>query len=385
MTKKLDLLESSNYPKEYEEALIELDKAALRSKIAQSSKTQVFHRKGYWKYLINIKLNIPFFEVINNGIRRDSNKLIASNLGEYISITCNGDIHIAIDQIDIFTRSISFWIGKNNEHELLRNLQQLCSYLRDICTVISRHKVRADRYKINKDSSTKYLATKGFCLLCSQPSSLINQYRCDLHIKAKTTEAQIRKIQRIINNAYINLNLYKGLGYYNELENKEALSNKSLLQELNIIDKKYNRSKDESFRERCFYLEGWAKHQAIQQNFALDLELIEKYSLQKNQKEALTTNEIMTLANSVINICRKYEHTRTLFDHSLQTSFHFDLSKPDTFNFNNILLSGKEKENKKTKYHISRSITVLMREAQFCLIRKASKKGVDEINFGDIK
>tara|TARA_R110000737_G_scaffold353479_1_gene405944 strand:- start:5645 stop:6781 length:1137 start_codon:yes stop_codon:yes gene_type:complete len=374
MTKKLDLLEFSNYPKEHEEALITLDKAALKSEIAQSPKAQVFHREGYWKYLVNIKLEIPFFEVINDGIRRDSNKLLAASLGEYISIICKGDINKAIDQIDIFTRSVSFWIDKNNEHELLKNLQQLCRYLRDICKVISRHKVRADRYIKNAEPSIRDLATKGFCLLCSQPSSLRNEHRCDLHIKSKTTETQIRKIQRFINNAYINLNLYKKLGYYNELENREKMTNTSLLKELNVIDKKYKIKKDESFRERCFYLEGWVKHLPIQQNFVRDIELLEETCLQKDQKSTISVAELKILSDSIIGICRKYEHTRALFDHSTIATFHFDLSEPNIFNFNRILLSNKANIHDITKENVSEIITVLIREAQFCLIRKASNK-----------
>jgi hypothetical protein len=386
MMKKLDLLEYSNYPKEYEEALIKLDKAALKSEVAQSPKAQVFHRDGYWTYLVNIKLNIPFFEVINDGIRQDSNRLLAATLGEYISITCNGDINTAIDQVDIFTRSVSFWIDKNNEHNLLKNLQQLCGYLRDIYTVISRHKVIGDRYKKNEEPSIIDLATKGFCLLCSQPSSLKNEFRCDFHIKSKTTGTQIRKIQRIINNSYINLNLYKKLGYYNELENIEKMTNTSLIKELNVIDKKYKTSKNESFRARCFYLEAWAKHLPTQQNFVREIEFFEEHCLQKNQKTTISVAELKILSGSIIGICRKYEHTRALFDHSTISTFHFDLSQSNIFNFNKILLSSKANTDDITKEKVSEIITALIRESQFCLIRKASsKKGVKKINVRDNK
>jgi len=340
------MLTGINYPSEYLEALILLDDAAKSHKIASTSKKIVGKFSGYWLYFCDLKLDIPHFEIVNDRVSFNRQKFAAESIGHFISNNCKGDISEAIFQIDKLTDSISFWVEKNNDWELLKRLQQIGSFLRDVRTISCRYKIRPNRDRIDEHQSLEDLITRNFCLLCSQPTSLSNKYRCDLHIKSKTTEAQIKKIQRIISNAFINLN---------------------------FIDRKYKKSKDESFRGRCYVLEGWAKHQVIQKSFVYKIEKIEHILLTKIDNKILTTENLQNCFNKIIDLCREFEHTRTIFDNSEGSFFHFDISKCGISNAELIINDNKKVTANISKEYLSKIITVIIREAQFCLIRTASK------------
>jgi hypothetical protein len=344
--RKLDILTGTNYPSEYIEALTLLDDAAKSHKIASTSKKIVGKFSGYWLYLCDLKLDIPHFEIVNDRVSYNRQKFAAESIGHFISNNCNGDISEAILQIDKFTDSINFWVEKNDDWELLKRLQQTGSFLRDVRTISSRSKIRPNRDRIDEYQSIEDLMSKGFCLLCSQPTSLSNKYRCDLHIKSKATEAQIKKIQRMINNAYINLS---------------------------FIDRKDKKSKDESFRGRCYVLEGWAKHQVIQKSFVYKIEKIEHILLTKIDNKLLATENLQDCFNKIVNLCREFEHTRTIFDNSEDSSFHFDISECGISNAELIINDNKKVTANISKEYLSKVITVIIREAQFCLIRTASK------------
>ncbi|MBE0459945.1 hypothetical protein [Pseudoalteromonas prydzensis] len=319
MENRLLLPRNSSYSPLYEDALVKLEVAAINSKITKGPQKKVFHRIGFWSFFVNLELGLYFFKVTGNSVESNPNEKLADNLGEYLSVNCNGDIELAIQQIDGFIKEVSFWMNDNNDYETLELLQMLSCYLRDISTITTLYNVRPERYRKDKPRLSKEAIWGGFCLLCSRHSQSKNGLRCHQHIKTRTNEYKVRKIQNKMNKAYKN-------GHFMRHEDNYRIFQSEII----------CRNKNEAFNERCLSLEGWAQRQPIQRSFLIEIEVLETKLLGEFIDTAIPRTEMEKFSTDLISICRKYEHTIELFNCSNESTFHFSISSSPLNNLTQI-------------------------------------------------
>jgi predicted S18 family serine protease len=181
-------------------------------------------------------------------------------------------------------------------------------------------------------------------------------------------------MQRIVNNSYINLKLFDNyIPNVNDINIKGEEAKKELKKKLVVLIKEHGKTMENAFYERCELLEGWARCQSIQQRFRAEIKLIEEYLEIKISTGTLTLAYLEFYFGSVIKIVRSFEHTRALLKKDKNASFYFDLSLTSIENATRITRGCAKVDCNMSKKELQLVTYTLIREAQFCLIRKASK------------
>lgn len=376
---KLDTLSGMNYPEDYKNVLKLLRTAAMNNEIACTVKEKVWNRVGYWTFLRTIKLSIPNIIKKEVGFDVDWGKPYEGSLGAYISNSCSGDIDIAINRIDVITRSVA-----SGNYGLLIEFQKVGDFLRDVGIIITKYKIRPER---SVSQETQYQTRFPFrisCMLCAQPIASSGQLCCIQHLKpkcgdmlepgeAKIRRSSIRRMQRIVNNSYINLELYSNFIPDNYETRVKGAAKKELTKKLKSLIKEKNITKEDAFKERCELLEGWARNQGIQQSFMREIKILEECLGGEAVAGQLDLTGLDNYFEVIINIVRKFEHTRVLLTRDKNASFDFDLSLTNISNASRIAQNRITIDTNMSKAELRILTYTLVREAQFCLIRKASK------------
>ncbi|MCG9729600.1 hypothetical protein L1D44_07010 [Shewanella sp. Isolate13] len=383
INEKLDTLSGIHYPEDYKNALMMLRKAARNNDIACTEKEVVAGRKGFWTFLRPIKFVLPNVIKTDTGFTVEYDISFADNLGVYISDCCSGDVEVAINRIDQITRSVSNEVVSTGKYELLLDLQQMGKFLRDVSIVVTKYKIRADRDECQDSQSSTRFSYRVACMLCAQPIVSPGHNRCLQHTRSRPVEKldkaeadnrdnSIRRMQRIVINSYINLKLYtKYIPSINDLE-IEGMSNEELMKELAPLIKKQSISRNKASDERCELLEGWSRRQSIQQCFRREVKLIEECLEIVISAGELTLADLELYFGSIIKTVRSFEHTRALLTEDKNSSFYFDLSLTSIENAARIVQGRVKIDCNLSKKELQLVTYTLIREAQFCLIRKAS-------------
>jgi hypothetical protein len=394
---KLGTLSGINYSEDYRNALMLLRTAAMNNEIACTMKEKVWNRVGYWTFFRSIKLSIPNIIKTKVGFDVEWGKLYEGSLGAYISDLCSGDIDIAINRIDVITRSASIEVVSSKKYDLLIEYQKMGDFLRDVAIIISKYKIRPER---SVNQNTQYQTRFPFkisCMLCAQPIAAIGQLRCIQHLKPKCGDMlepeemknrrnSIRRMQRIVNNSYINLQLDSNSAPVNKGTRLKGEAKKKLMKNQKNLIKEKGTTKEDAFNKRCELLEGWARHQSIQQSFTREIKIIEECLEVEVIAGKLNLAGFDIYFNAIINIVRKFEHTRVLLTRDKNASFHFDLSLTNISNASRIAQDRITIDTNMSKAELQLLTYMLIREAQFCLIRKASKaSSISEIESWNTK
>lgn len=169
----------------YRYSLIKLERDTENDLIARTSKNKVFNRKGYCTYFDNILINIPAMDC-------NKQKEYSGSLSSYLKNHCDGDVRVAINNIDNVTKSM-FNINKYEDN--IREFTDLGSYLRDILLILERPRDRdSRRINIGADNNK-------FCLLCYSICEA-GKNTCIEHTNNGTNGSAIKHRQRMINKVY---------------------------------------------------------------------------------------------------------------------------------------------------------------------------------------
>ncbi|QYJ89667.1 hypothetical protein [Shewanella halotolerans] len=374
-----------HHSEEHVKHLIELDKFASKNNIACTEKAMVGKRVGYWTFFREIRITLP------DALKREEifileyDKLFSESLGTFISASCSGDIDIAIIKIDKLIKYVLKEVFFNLKEEFFLELQSIGELLRSVATVISKYKVRPERYIRKQSQAQSYFSYKVACMLCSQPLASSEHTRCIQHLKPKSSEvlepeesnlreSAIRRMQRIINSSYLNLKLFDKYIHDVEAVNvKSVKDKKELLNKLNILTKKSGKTVEDAFNERCELLEGWSRRHSIQKRFRNEIKLIEECIEIKIFSGNLTIPDLELYFGYMINIVRRFEHTISLLSVDGNQSFNFDLSLTNIENAARITLGDVNIDCSLSMENLHLITYTLIREGQFCLIRKAAK------------
>ncbi len=145
------------------------------------------------------------------------------------------------------------------------------------------------------------------------------------------------------------------------------------MKELVPLIKEQGMFRNKAADERCELLEGWSRRQSIQQCFRREIKLIEECLEIQISVGELTLADLELYFGSIIKIVRNFEHTRALLTKNVNASFYFDLSLTSIENATRIAQERVKIDCNLSKKELQLVTYTLIREAQFCLIRKASK------------
>jgi hypothetical protein len=405
---------NSTYSKNHILALNELADYADKNGIAEGNRKSYLGRTTWWGFLKNIELIPKKIKLKSTGLSK-INVDYPNSLQEFVSINCLGNIDDSVLQIDSITRDIAEEVETTNLFDLLDHLQVTCSFMRDISAIIKRSKHRPERNVKQEDSSTliykddfllspsiksiKPFLNKatdvrtfvidnrslgprtpspilsGFCLVCHRICSS-KKYFCELHTSSVGPAYEIKKSQRLINQAFKNLGMK--LPFEHSID-ETKLSTDDYLQEVKNKQKELNISKEMAFRDKSYALEGWAKHHSDHKKFHVKmLDLIKKHDIVKDN-ELLWTNAHVDFFEDIIQITKTIPHVSKIFHASFKfKNNHVDLKIK--------LLNQVFDIEQSTSITPATAITMLYRLSQINLIRLAStKKGAKQLLAGASK
>ncbi len=366
----------NHYSQRQINTLNELADYADKAGVAEGNRKSYMGRFTWWVFLEDI-------ELIPANTKLDSNNLLnqyPNNLKEFVSLNCAGNIDKSVLEIDCITRHISRDVESTKLFDLLDHLQVMCSFIRDLSTIVKRSKHRPERYVKNEDTINAVVNNRpigprtptpilsGFCLVCHRICSS-EKYYCELHTSSTGPQHEIKKSQRMINNAFSNLGLK--LSFEHSID-ETNLSTDSYHQEVKNIQKDLNISKEMAFRNKSYALEGWAKNHSDHKKFHLKmLENIKKHKMVLD-KEVQWVNSHVDFFNDVIQITKMIPHLSKTFHMSfIFKEKHGDIASKllkQVFYIDSII-----------SITPSTAITMLYRMSQMNLIRLAStKKGTKQ-------
>ncbi len=392
-----------HYSSQHLKILRALKAAGSNIGIAEGPDREYVGRPSWWTYIKGIELHTPTVDIYD-----DNGDLhfidLPNSLREFLSDVCLGNIDSSISVIDKITKEVAFIVDISREWELLEHLQMTGGYLRDIRTIVRSSKHRPERYvdhdaplpapskkvvDILHTDSARVIGSQlrefpqvkrmtmdrrpigpgkpnflvaGYCLVCHRICDCNNFY-CHTHRKSLGLESDIKKAQRMINDAFKNLG--KKLPFERSI-NTTGLTESQIEEVVNARKKEWGISKEKAFRDKCYILEGWAKHRPEHSIFYREIsKILAPYS---NHGASGSWEDIhLEVFNSIIPCTKTTQHMKKTF-HSL-----FSLGKtPKDLQMN--LLHQVFRTDPNIDLSPAQAITMLHRMSQINLIKMASTK-----------
>jgi len=298
-----------------------LEMLIIKSKISESKKRSVYTRKAYWTVFDDIKI-----DQIESNYNTHTHRL-----SDYISMSCDGSIDIAINNIDREIKQKCVFSDIDDIYSAIQKLRKLSDFLRS-CRTMLRH-INKRSHQENKYSHSHL--NNGFCLICHRQNDSKSRY-CALHRKKHGDESNIRSKQRMIHKAC------------------------SILQ---FIENPHATTKRELFYEKCYFLEGWAKHQPEHLKFNMELEMICIDYIDLYDTEAIWPLKSVEMFKKIVNLTKQHQHVMGIFHNYFTTG---ETTDDLTFRLKKEVLTSDVYEN----INIIAAITMISRMSIFALIEQ---------------
>ena len=369
------------YPTEYLDALLSIEEAKKLQQTNKQKSEGLFGRKAIWSYLSKIKLHDPLIKLyLEQSIKPDS----TPTLKNFLRDNHNGSVNDAIDNINRIANEISFFVDVTKKWEQLEYIQLVGDFLHEVNYIIPQRKnseIKSGKYYYKSDIphllnqnknflnpitnlknhykghpqfSTIKLPKKvkgartpsaympEFCIICPNLSS-INSYYCYKHTSSKGNKSEIKKTRRVFENAFKNLDLISSYDADENISNRDP----------------------EIFIEKCYKLEGWAKHRPEQKKFEYELDNIaSKYFLLFEATD--WPNNTVKMLNEIVQLTNRHKHISDIFN------FYFSSNDAISEVIKKLQNDVFQSDKKEILLYPSTAIEIISRMSKFRLIKLAS-------------